>query len=169
MLKQRTVTCPRCGAIIEVTNPNLMLSREINCPNPKCKAVLHIQFDNGETVFVDSKNKNKFPGFLKYEGNDHAGLKEGRNTIGRADRKRTADIGINTQDMSMSRLHCVIEVVKQKSGKYKVIISDARDLEKIDVKPIFVNNEMLSSYDKILLEDGDNIKLGNTIVKYIQN
>ncbi len=169
MLEKRTVTCPRCGAIIEVTNPNLLPSKEINCPNPKCKAVLHIQFDNGETVFVDTNDKNKFPGFLKCEGYARMCLKEGKNTVGRADKNKTADVGLKIQDMTMSRLHCIIEVVKLKNDKYKVIISDARSVEKIGVKPIFVNNEMLSSYDKILLEDGDNIKLGNTIVRYIQN
>ena len=168
MLKLRNITCPRCGAMLEVTNPNNLAVRDITCPNPKCKALLHVNFDDGETILVTKKNSKDKCGYIKHEGQNPLYLREGRFTIGRADRNNTANLGIETQDMSMSRLHCQLEVVKLKSGKVKVIISDLREQEKIEKKPVLVNEVRLSGFDKLVLDDGDRIKLGNTIVWYIQ-
>lgn len=168
MLKSRKITCPKCGAMMEVGNPDLVAVRDINCPNPNCKALLHVNFDDGETVLAEKNDRKDVPGHLKYKGHAPLQLKEGKNTIGRADSKHTADIGFDVDDKAMSRLHCQIEVVRLSSGKVKAIISDLRDEEKIKIKPTIVDDEPLCKMDCIVLDDGDYIKMGDTTIKYVQ-
>lgn len=167
MLKSRKITCPKCGAMIEVGNPNLVAVRDINCPNPNCKALLHVNFDDGETILADKKSRKDVAGMIVYNS-QKLPLQEGKNTIGRKDSKNTASIGIETSDKAMSRLHCQIEVVKLKNGKVKPILNDLRDENKIGTKPIIINDESLTVFDKIVLDDGDYIKLGDTVVRYRQ-
>lgn len=167
MLKSRKITCPHCKAMLEVTNPQEQEVREITCPNPACKAVLRVNFYDGETILAENKSQEQSAGLLVYNSQKHA-LREGKNTIGRSDSKHTADIGIECADKSMSRLHCQIEVMKLESGKVKPVLSDLREQNKIDQMPLKVNDEQLSVYDQVVLEDGDYILLGDTVVKYRQ-
>lgn len=167
MLKSRKITCPKCGAMIEVGNPNLVAVRDINCPNPNCKALLHVDFDNGETILTEKKDRKASLGILVFNSHKLA-LQEGKNTIGRKDSKHTASIGIETPDKAMSRLHCQVENIRIKSGKVKSVLSDLRESDKIGQKPIMVNDEPLSAFDQIVLDDGDYIKLGDTVVRYRQ-
>jgi len=167
MLKSRNITCPKCGAMIEVGNPNLVAVRDINCPNPKCKALLHVNFDEGETVLAEKKDRKASLGILVCNSQRIA-LQEGKSTIGRKDSKHTASIGIETTDKAMSRLHCQVENIRLKSGKVKTVLSDLRTSEKIEQKPVMVNDEPLSAFDQIVLDDGDYIKLGDTVLRYRQ-
>lgn len=168
ILKSRKITCPNCKAMIEVGNPNLLSEREINCPNTACKALLHVRFDDGETILAERKKRGNAPGQLQYKGKTPFHLKEGMNTIGRADSKHSADFGIETDDVSMSRVHCQIEVVRLKDGTIKSIISDLRSDEKINRLATEINNEPLAQGDRIVLDDSDLIKMGNTIIRYVQ-
>ena len=167
MLKSRKITCPHCKAILEVTNPQEQEVREITCPNPACKTILRVDFYDGETILSENKKQKASLGFLVYNSQKLA-LHEGKNTIGRSDSKHTAEIGIVCADKSMSRLHSQIEAIKLESGKVKPVLSDLRGQEKIDKKPLKVNGEPLSVYDQIVLEDGDYILLGETVVRYRQ-
>lgn len=168
MLKSRKITCPKCGAMIEVGNPNNLAVRDITCPNPNCKVLLHVNFDDGETILADNNEQKNIPGKLQYNGHAPLELKEGKQTIGRADSKHTADLGIEVDDHAMSRLHCLIEVIKLASGKVKAIISDIRDDEKIKIRPTIVDNNPLCKMDRIVLDDGDYVKMGDTMIKYVQ-
>lgn len=167
MLKTRKITCPNCGAILDVKNPSNLVARDINCPNPACKALLHVSFDDGETILADKKEMKDIVGMIVYNS-QKLPLQEGKNTIGRKDSKNTASIGIETSDKGMSRLHCQLDVIRLNNGKVKPVLSDLRDQEKIELKPIFINDEAMTSFDKIVLDDGDYIKLGNTVVRYRQ-
>lgn len=168
ILKSRKITCPNCKAVIEVGNPNLLSERDINCPNPACKALLHVRFNDGETILAERKKRGNILGQLQYKGQAPFQLKEGINTIGRKDSKHSADFGIETDDVSMSRVHCQIEVVRLKDGTVKSIISDVRTDEKISGWATEINNEPLAYGDRIILDDSDLIKMGNTIVRYVQ-
>ena len=168
MLKSRIITCPRCGAMMEVTNPNLQSVRDVNCPNPNCKVLLHVNFDDGETVLAEKKERKDVPGQLVYNNHSPLYLKEGKNTVGRADSKHTADLGLEVNDQAMSRLHCLIEVHKLSTGMYKAVISDLRDETKINKMCTEINGEPLMKEDKMVLDDGDSIKMGNTVIRYRQ-
>ena len=153
--------------MLEVDNPQGLEIREITCPNPACKAVLRVNFYDGETILGESKSLKASLGMLVYNSQKHA-LQEGKNTIGRSDSKHTADIGIDTSDKSMSRLHCQVEVIRLESGKVKPVLSDLREEDKVGKKPLMVNDEPLSIHDQIVLEDGDYVRMGDTVVRYMQ-
>lgn len=152
---------------MEVGNPNLVAVRDINCPNPACKALLHVSFDDGETILAEKKDRKDIVGMIVFNS-QKLPLQKGKNTIGRMDSKNTASIGIETSDKGMSRLHCQLEVIRLSNGKVKPVLSDLRNQEKIEQKPIFINDEAMTSFDKIVLDDGDYIKLGDTVVRYRQ-
>jgi hypothetical protein len=153
--------------MLEVTNPQGQEVREFTCPNPDCKAILRVNFYDGETILAENKGQKSSLGLLVYNSQKHA-LHEGKNTIGRSDSKHTAEIGIESADKSMSRLHCQIEVFKLEKGKVKPVLSDLREQDKIYKKPLKVNNEPLSFYDQIVLEDGDYLLMGDTVVRFRQ-
>ena len=152
-----------------VVNSKLLPSKDIACPNPKCKALLHVQFDDGETVLPVGEQTENGLESIRIEGQESLKLKDGKNSIGRSDATQMADLRIVTQDRTMSRLHCQIEIVKLENGRVKPIISDLRSLDKIEEKPILVNDVALTVHDRIVLDDGDYITLGETVVRYMQN
>lgn len=152
---------------MEVTNPKGEPILMIKCPNPECGAKLRVRFDTGETVIAQKKTAANVPGYLTWGGQSYE-LKEGRNSIGRSSSKHEADIEIPTDDRSVSRVHCMLEAVKLKSGRVKVVISDLRSLEKISQKPTLVYDEPLAQEDQLVLEDGDTIEIGGQVLRFHQ-
>jgi hypothetical protein len=165
-MESKKITCPSCHGILEVTNPKGEPIQMIKCPNPACGARLRVRFDNGETILAPKKSVATVPGYLTWNGHTFE-LKEGRNTVGRNSSKHEADIELLTDDRSVSRLHCLLEAMRLKSGRVKVVISDLRAAEKISVKPTIVFDEGLDFEDPIapedilVLEDGDTIEIGD--------
>lgn len=166
-MEAKRIKCPNCHGLLEVTNPKGEAMLMITCPNQDCKAKMRVQFDTGETILAQSKKNETVPGFLTYQGHRYE-LKEGRNTVGRSSSKHEAQIELTTDDKSMSRLHCLIEAVKLKSGRIKVIISDLRSPEKIDQMPLCVEDEPLVKEDRIVLADGDYIQMGKQRIRFSQ-
>lgn len=76
--------------------------------------------------------------------------------------RRTADdssnkLSIKTNDDTMSRNHCVINFNKSKSGIYEISIKDNNSKN-----GTFVNGKLLSEYDIKVLNNRDEIKIGQT-------
>lgn len=166
-MEAKRIKCPNCHGVLEVTNPRNQTVLLITCPNPDCKAKIRVQFDTGETILAQSKKNEMVPGFLTYQGHTYK-LMEGKNTIGRSSSKHEAQIEFTTDDKSMSRLHCQIEVVKLKSNRMKVIISDLRTKEKIVQRPLCVEEEPLAKEDRVVLADGDYILMGRQRIRFSQ-
>lgn len=59
-------------------------------------------------------------------------------------------------------------MVRLSTGKLKATICDLRDDEKIRIKPTIIDGESLAKMDCIVLDDGDYIKMGNNVIKYVQ-
>ena len=166
-MESKKITCPGCHGLLEVTNPKQEPVLMIKCPNPECGAKLRVRFDTGETVLAPKKSAATVPGYLTWGGQCYE-LKEGRNTVGRSSSKHEASIEIVTDDKSMSRVHCLLEVIRLKSGRVKVIISDLRTADKIAQKPTLVYDEPLSTEDRLVLEDGDTIGIGGQTLRFHQ-
>ena len=139
----------------------------IKCPNPECGVKLRVRFDTGETVIAPKKGAANVPGYLIWDGQSFE-LKEGRNSVGRGSSKHEADIELPTDDRSVSRVHCLLEVIKLKSGRVKVVVSDLRSADKIAQKPTLVYDEPLASEDRLVLEDGDTIEIGDQTLRFHQ-
>lgn len=166
-MEAKRIKCPNCHGILEVTNPRNESILLITCPNPNCKAKIRVQFDTGETILAESKKNEMVPGFLTFQGHKYE-LMEGNNTIGRSSSKHEAQIEFATDDKSMSRLHCQIEVVKLKSNRMKAIVSDLRTSEKIAQMPLCVEDEPLAKEDRVVLADGDYILMGRQRIRFSQ-
>ena len=139
----------------------------ITCKNPSCGAKIRVCFDTGKTIIAQKKNAATVPGYLSYGGN-HYELHEGRNTVGRSSSKHEAQIEFETTDRTMSRVQCLLEVVRTKNGRVKVIISDMRSSDKISQKPTLVGDDPLVGDDRLVLEDGDTIQMGEQIIRFNQ-
>ena len=81
----------------------------------------------------------------------------GDNIIGRRNKGDEINIPIETNDPSMDRRHCVINVARNKVGK---IIYTLRDNSSIT--GTFLMNEVLGPKDRIRINDGAIITLGAT-------
>lgn len=169
----KKIVCPSCHGTLEVTNPRQEPELMIKCPNPACGAKLRVRFDTGETVLAAKKGAATVPGYLTWGGQAYE-LKEGRNTVGRSSSKHEADIEIPTDDHSVSRMHCLLEAIRlsdcnsDKTGRVKVIISDLRSSDKIVQKPTLVYEEPLAAEDRLVLDDGDSIEIGNQVLRFHQ-
>lgn len=83
-------------------------------------------------------------------------LRSGVNTIGRKASTSNATLQINTTDRYMSRSHAIISV---KDGIHIIRNHENKN-------PSYVNGVMIVGNDQPVLNDGDNVKLGNTVLTF---
>ena len=84
-------------------------------------------------------------------------LQLGDNIIGRRNKGDEVHIPIETNDPSMDRRHCILNVKRGKAGN---LIYTLRDNDSIT--GTFLMNELLGTKDRIRIEDGAIITLGAT-------
>lgn len=84
-------------------------------------------------------------------------LQLGDNIIGRRNKGDEVHIPIETNDPSMDRRHCILNVKRGKAGN---LIYTLRDNDSIT--GTFLMNELLGAKDRIRIEDGAIITLGAT-------
>lgn len=156
-------------------------TKKVECPNEKCRAILTIPvIDDCEGKMLQCpvcKTRNQLKDFADYEpktilsgGHNTLGnlvydgksypLLEGRNLIGRMHSTSCATLQLPTNDNTMSRNHCCIDVVAVGENKFKHIISNTENKN-----PTMVNEYELKDDDLLVLENGDTIKFSYTAVK----
>ena len=118
--------------------------------------------DYGEIEIIDEKEGTKDYGNVVVIENTFAykqviPLHEGDNVIGRRCKGTEVDIAIETNDPSMDRRHCIINVKKNKQGK---IVYTLRDNDSIT--GTFHMNEILGPKEKVVIEEGSIFTLGAT-------
>lgn len=84
-------------------------------------------------------------------------LYEGENVIGRRCIGTVINVPIETSDMSMDRIHCIIQVKRNKQGELVYTLRDAPSLT-----GTFLNNEILGDKDRVRLDDNAIITIGAT-------
>ena len=52
-MEKKTIRCPRCRGILEVTNPKELPELLITCPNPNCGARMRVTFATGDTILAN--------------------------------------------------------------------------------------------------------------------
>lgn len=167
------IKCPFDGAVLSVRNQPGIESKSVTCPVCKNKFPFR-QFkrievpapsDEGDTQYSGAATgENTIIGQVRLQGPGMVyKLKPGRNVIGRAASKSSADFAINTgESRSMSREHIVIEV-KSMPGKGLVhFISLAKER----VNATFVGDEELLFGDCLILNDGDIIRLPDAELRF---
>lgn len=125
--------------------------RALQCEENKGQAPLPSPEDQQENVGSIVAVENVF-GFRQ----EHP-LQLGDNIIGRRNKGDEVHIPIETNDPSMDRRHCILNVKRGKAGN---LIYTLRDNDSIT--GTFLMNEVLGAKDRIRIEDGAIITLGAT-------
>ena len=89
-------------------------------------------------------------------------LKSGVNTIGRKATSSPASVQIETNDRTMSRNHAVIEV-RNAGGQMLHILKNGANKN-----PSYINNALIAANDQLILNNGDRMKFGETILVMVK-
>ena len=113
---------------------------------------------NHTTFIIPKAENNDFQSYMELKQND--GLHQlplglGIQVIGRTSSTKYPDISLDTDDKSVSRLHCIIEGIKDATDKVCFIIKDNNSKNHV-----FLNGIELTSDDELYLEHGDEVRLG---------
>lgn len=184
----KRVKCPKCNLVLDVKNSQNETVKRIVCP--QCRAELQVKFEpqqqpmeartyyaprpqqvaygetqlggfsSGETKLSLPEGKGEKMAKLVCGERDYA-LKEGVNIVGRCATKTEATVQIATDDSYMSRMHVRIEVRKLSGGGQKVVLSNYKNRNQT-----CINNHLIETGDEIRLADGDQIKMGKTIITF---
>lgn len=189
------VKCPHCGSVLTIKSHylNVVGDKKLKCPT--CQEIsllsqfVRLSSDNQseESVYKNSphnsngsmahentvlrerskeqpKNENVI-GVLKIKGsNDIYQLLEGRQIIGRQASSSQAQIQINTGDARrLSREHLVIEVQSDVQGGFRHIASLCKEKS----NATFINNDKLEFGDRVILRNGDIIRLPDIIMVFV--
>lgn len=167
------INCPKCKKQLSISIDKLPQDKEkamIKCPG--CQQVIVFNVPKAQVppqniarpdktmiddVFGKNQKKQNKQLVDQTTGKIYF-LKPGKNTIG-----RKADISIET-DLYLSRVHCLIEII-EKTNAVEAVLSDdgsASSSGEPSKNGTFINGERLSAYDKIMLNEGDLIKIGHT-------
>ena len=84
-------------------------------------------------------------------------LHEGDNVIGRRSKGTEVDIPVETNDPSMDRRHCILNVKRNKQGEVVYTLRDNNS-----ITGTFLMNELLGPKDRVRIEDGAIFTLGAT-------
>jgi hypothetical protein len=84
-------------------------------------------------------------------------LQEGDNIIGRKSKGADISCPIETSDPSMDRIHCIINVKKDKEGLLAYTLRDASS-----ITGTFYKNTILGDKDRVRMDDGGIITIGAT-------
>ncbi len=166
-MEKKTIKCPRCHGILEITNPKAESVLLVTCPNPDCGAKMRVTFATEHTVLADRQMHDDQIGYLVLDDVSYP-LSEGMNIVGRRSENSVSTIQLPTDDRSMSRQHVLIQVLRLKNGRVKVVLSDLRNAMKMELLPTRIDDVPLLAGDAFVLTNGDTITLGATQIKYVR-
>lgn len=164
----KRVRCPKCDHYILFDETKYSEGQSLVFVCDECKKQFGIRIGKSklnaprkEEVIDENEGKEEFGNIVVVENvfgyKQVLPLKEGDNVIGRRCKGTEVDIAIETNDPSMDRRHCIINVKRNKQGN---IVYTLRDND--SVTGTFYMNEILDAKDRIRIEEGAIITLGAT-------
>ena len=165
----KRVRCPKCDNYIQFDETKYEAGQSLVFICDYCKKQFGIRLGKAklnaanqrEEVVDEKEGVNDFGNVVVIENTfaykQVLPLQEGDNLIGRRCKGSEVKIPVETNDPSMDRRHCVINVKRNKQGK---IIYTLRDNNSIT--GTFLMNELLGPKDRVRIEEGAIITLGAT-------
>lgn len=164
----KRVRCPKCDHYILFDETKYSEGQSLVFVCDECKKQFGIRIGKSklnaprkEEVIDENEGKEEFGNIVVVENvfgyKQVLPLKEGDNVIGRRCKGTEVDIAIETNDPSMDRRHCIINVKRNRQGN---IVYTLRDND--SVTGTFYMNEILGAKDRIRIEEGAIITLGAT-------
>lgn len=190
------VKCRHCGSVLKIKSHlfNTVDDKKIKCPtcheisllsqcvrlssaNQNEKSVYQYPNHNGngsttydgadhtELSDTTKKKPKNVIGVLKIEGSNNVyQLLKGRQIVGRQASSSQAQIQINMGDARrLSREHLVVEVQSDAQGGFRHIAS----LCKEKLNATFINNDKLDFGDRVILRNGDIIRLPDITMVFV--
>lgn len=151
----KLVKCTHCGAALRVRNSQGEDVKTITCP--MCKNAIRVVFHT-ETQLAPRRKSGK--PVLLFKGVTYP-LAEGVNIVGRKADTSSASVQIDTDDRYMSRQHAKITVTRLPDGSLKSVLGNSQNKNATTV-----NRQPLADEDRIVLQPGDEIRMGETIVVF---
>ena len=168
----KRVRCPKCDNYIQFDETKYGEGQSLVFVWGNCKKQVAIRIGKSK---LSAGNRREEASETEQEGRGSLGsiavienvfaykqvfqLKEGDNLIGRRCKGTEADIAIETNDPSMDRRHCYINVKRGKTGEIVYTLRDNNSLT-----GTFLMNEILGDKERARIEDGAVITLGATTI-----
>lgn len=146
------VNCTQCGQAIKFKIPNF-----------KAPVVDKTEIPAGDTSEATQLDA-AFEGKLRDEQGNTYVLRVGVNVLG-----RQGDVALPAADKKISRKHCAIEVKESPGGWLVILSDDGSHTGKPSTNGTFSDENRLSKYDKVYLEDGDRFRVGRTFLTFKTN
>lgn len=165
----KRVRCPKCDAFIQFDETKYEQGQSLVFVCTECKkqfgirlGVSKLNAGNQRQEQIDEEEGiQDFGNILVIENvfgyKQVLPLKYGDNVIGRKNTGITIDLPIETNDPSMDRAHCIINVSKNKKGN---LVYTLRDNDSIT--GTFFMNELLGTKDRIRISEGNIFTIGAT-------
>lgn len=165
----KRVRCPKCDNYIQFDETKYVEGQSLVFVCDNCKKQFGIRIGKSKLNAANQREETTD----EKEGIDSWGnviaienvfgykqvlpLHEGDNVIGRRNKGTEADIQVETNDPSMDRRHCILNVKRSKSGEVVYTLRDNNS-----ITGTFLMNEILGPKDRVRLGDGAVFTLGAT-------
>lgn len=168
----KRVRCPKCDEFITFDETKYNSSSTLIFTCPYCGKQFGIRLgtskvrprQDDENPEEDAKANDNGCGSITVIENDYCykqvlPLRMGDNTIGRYMKGNKISMPIETGDLTMDLLHCVINVSRNKRGQLKYVLRDGPSNH-----GTFVNGERMDSRERRAIDNGTVFNIGVTTV-----
>lgn len=165
----KRVRCPKCDHYIQFDETKYETGQSLVFVCDECKKQFSIRI--GQSKLNAAKRKDEI--IDEKEGTKDFGnivvienvfsykqvipLKEGDNVIGRRNSGTEVEIPIETNDPSMDRRHCILNVKRNKKGNIEYTLRDNQS-----ITGTFYMNTILGPKDRVRINEGDVFTIGAT-------
>lgn len=164
----KRIRCPKCENYLTFDETKYTEGQSLVFVCDQCKKQFSIRLGKSKMSATRKEEKINEEEFCEAFGNitvienvfgfkQVLPLQEGDNVIGRRCIGTVINVPIETSDMSMDRIHCIIQVKRNKQGELVYTLRDAPSLT-----GTFLNNEILGDKDRVRLDDGAIVTIGAT-------
>ncbi len=163
-MEKITVECNYCGKKLDVADNGKTTIRfrchycnEISTVTPERK----VNADGFGSKTIKPTDVSRYRIGKLVCGNHEYPLQLGQNTIGRAHRDSKASLQIQIDDQYMSRSQAIIEVIRLSDKTVRSVLSFWTSQN-----AMYVNGQKMQQGDRVILNQGDIIQMGVTLIHY---
>ena len=150
----KRVRCPKCDNYIQFDETKYTEGQSLVFVCDNCKKQFGIRIGKAKLSAANRKEEV----VDETEGTEDWGnVVAIENVIGRRSKGTEVDIPVETNDPSMDRRHCILNVKRNKQGEVVYTLRDNNS-----ITGTFLMNELLGPKDRVRIEEGAIFTLGAT-------
>ncbi len=165
----KRVRCPKCDNYIQFDETKYTEGQSLVFICDNCKKQFGIRIGKSklnagsrrEEVIDEKEGTQDFGNIVAIENvfgyKQVIPLHEGDNIIGRRSKGTEADVPVETNDPSMDRRHCILNVKRNRQGELVYTLRDNNS-----ITGTFLMNELLGPKEQVRIENGAIFTLGAT-------